>query len=160
MKLQDKIKESFANVKLGDGISLRQAEVMDNYGEGVTAEQFRNIKKLDESEDWTGVTASDFRARPSLAQLDPMGFRFYLPAAMHLMLESSEFSDSCVNSLCVVLNPAQNGGIVDHFELLSRKQREVVAEFLLFAAKNPSSTRLDRQYFQEAIDVFWNDYIS
>ena len=53
--LIDEIHLAFKDVKLGHGISWREAAVLDDYG---TIEQRQAARALDESEDWTAIPFS------------------------------------------------------------------------------------------------------
>jgi hypothetical protein len=78
------IELAFAGVRLEDGISLREAIVLDNDG---TDEDRHRARSQDELEDWRKIPEETIGLHSaSLAFLDAKGMRFYLPAFMRFAL--------------------------------------------------------------------------
>ena len=80
------IRTAFAGVQLGHGVSLRQAQVIDNYGRGVTDADFDALPRGEIIDDWSGVPLSEIE-RDCTAHLDGEGLRYYLPARMLTLLD-------------------------------------------------------------------------
>ena len=81
------IRSAFAGVRLGTGISLQQARLID---EGLTVDmseaQFAGIPRLEITDDWTRISESELLC-DALAHLDASGLRYYLPAPMLWLLD-------------------------------------------------------------------------
>lgn len=74
------IEEAFDGVKRDDGISLHQAVVIDDYG---SQEEFDAAAKFDTETRWQDVPDADIASNTSIfCFLDPIAFRYYLPASM------------------------------------------------------------------------------
>ena len=74
------IDEAFNHVERGDGITLHQAVVNDDYG---SEEEFLAAEKIDTEKRWQDVPDSALAANPQfMTFLDPVSFRYYIPAAM------------------------------------------------------------------------------
>jgi len=89
------IEEAFDGVERGEGITLHQARVIDDYG---SDEDVFAARKLDTEERWQDVPVSVLSVSPLrerkntqfLDFLDPAGFRYYLPFAMSFAIRNYE----------------------------------------------------------------------
>ncbi len=74
------IEAAFADVRLGSGVSIRQADAIDNYdGE----EEQALARELDEHEDWKRIPEEVIHHTPSaMCFMDVQGILFQLPASM------------------------------------------------------------------------------
>ncbi len=86
------IEESFVGVRLGDGISLREADVIDDYG---SESERAEARASDEKEDWRRIPDELIERYPDvLCFMDEAGLRFHLPAFMRFTLRRFETSES------------------------------------------------------------------
>jgi hypothetical protein len=118
-------------VTLGDGVSLRQAQVIDNYGEGVTPSEFARLPLSEETERWDRVPLQELES-DIVAHLDPEGFRYYLPAFIISLLDDYvSWSMRCIGTLSA-LNPKEcaAGYHMPRYNLLTYEQKQAVACFL------------------------------
>src|SRR6185503_17561801 len=76
------IRSAFAGVRLGTGVSLRQARVIDDYGRGYTEAEFRALPMSEVTDDWTRIPEDELGREALVPHLDPDGLRYYLPALM------------------------------------------------------------------------------
>lgn len=53
-ELTKMIETAFKGVKLDSGLSFEQTKVIDNYGRGVSSEQFANLPNKEITDDWRG----------------------------------------------------------------------------------------------------------
>jgi hypothetical protein len=78
--LIQEISVAFASVSRGDGISLHEADEIDNHSSEADQAEAR---KIDVDEHWTNVPDEWIEQYPSAYFfLDAAGFRYYLPAVM------------------------------------------------------------------------------
>jgi hypothetical protein len=91
-EIEAAIRSAFAGVRLGSGTSLRQAQVIDDYGRGVTEAAFEALPQSEVTDDWTRVPESEL-LRDNVAHLDAEGLRFYLPALMLWLLDHYDDPD-------------------------------------------------------------------
>lgn len=160
LHLQNRIKAAFAGVKLGKGVSLRQARIMDDYGEGWSPQEFIVAKTQHETEDWTRITIAELEQFPFFAHLDAEGVRFYLPAVLCSLLEDRYFSgDARARQMTAFLNPANLCEPAEWFDVLSPDQKAVVAEFIQAAALDPAYSKDHQDEFAEAFDIYWSDFL-
>jgi hypothetical protein len=80
------IREAFAGVRLGNGVSLRQAEAIDHYSARWPLAEFDRLPQSEVTDDWSLVPEEELR-RDNAAHLDPEGLRYYLPALMLWLLD-------------------------------------------------------------------------
>lgn len=129
--VEKRIRTAFVGVTLGNGISLRQAQVIGKFGEGVTDEEFERLPLSEETEFWDRVTFEGLE-RDNIAHFDPEGFRFYLPAFMISVLDQYVPWSMRVIGTLSALYPKDH--IADYhmprYDLLSHEQKQAVAVFL------------------------------
>jgi hypothetical protein len=72
------VSAAFADVRLGSGVGLFEAQGLDDYA---ADEERKALRERDEKEDWTLLRAVDLnRANSSFSFFDAAGMRFHLPA--------------------------------------------------------------------------------
>src|SRR5687767_1098532 len=124
----EEIERAFSGVRLGEGVSLREADVIDDYGSEADREKAR---AEDELVDWRKISEELISHYSScLSFFDAEGMRFHLPAYMRFVLKHYETSDS--NSIDATIYALGCGG--ERFGLLNQEQREAVRKFLEFVA--------------------------
>jgi hypothetical protein len=131
------IEAAFVGVPFGQ-LSLHEADLMDSYG--ATAAQRQAARDRDPERDWREVSDASLRECDyALSYLDPLGWRFYLPAFMRWRLRDPAASDHVIYSL----DPA---GIRQHerlteerFRSLDQVQVRAVCAFLRFVSENGES---------------------
>lgn len=79
--IREMISSAFLGVSLGNGVSLRQAQVIDNYGNGVTDEEFEDLPKNEITNDWSRIAFEELELN-CISHLDAEGYRYYIPAFM------------------------------------------------------------------------------
>ncbi len=148
----ESIRASFAGVTLGDGISIRQAEVIDGYGEGYTDEEFDRLKLSEIVDDWVSVPFAELE-RDNIAHLDAEGFRYYIPAFMLSLLGQYErASMRVIGTLSALSRPFQD-------ELLSFEQKRSVALFLSALPELVNLDNEDETVVREALRKYWIRYL-
>lgn len=153
-KLLALIHEAFDEVEREDGISLHEADVIDDYG-GELAR--RKARRLDNEAHWSAVQGDDIeRYHWVFTYLDAQGFRYYLPAVMSheiQQLHQCQGDSASLGSLLYCLTPCKkrNNEIFErHISLLNDRQKDVVRLFLWWL--------VDIYYDEEAfiaLDRYW-----
>ncbi|MFM9115406.1 MAG: DUF6714 family protein [Planctomycetota bacterium] len=88
----NQIADAFAGVSLGNGVSLREADVIDDYG---TDDERAAAREQDELHDWQRIPDEDIANHSSvLCFMDDEGLRFHLPAYMRFTLRRYRESKS------------------------------------------------------------------
>jgi uncharacterized protein DUF6714 len=147
IQLIDQINTVFRHVSRDGGISIREAHVIDDYG----SDEERQAARAEETDShWSDVDVENLDPGGSaLSFVDPIGFRYYLPAYMVYTLKSGygdalgeENVDSNVfESTIFKLNASASGDqdCIDHqrerFALFTSKERTCIARFLAFDAE-------------------------
>jgi hypothetical protein len=86
------ITDAFARVSLGNGVSLREADVIDAYGD---LEERAAARGQDELDNWQRIPDEDIESYPDvLCFMDDDGLRFHLPAYMCFALRQYQDSQS------------------------------------------------------------------
>ena len=87
-----RIVSEFSKVFREGGVSLHEAQVIDDYG---SDSQRRKARARDTEKHWTDVPEKDIEDHYSvLSFLDPIGYRYYLPAYIVWDLRHHEHSQS------------------------------------------------------------------
>jgi len=127
--LIEEIHAAFWSVTREGGVSWSEATVIDDCGSKRKRDEAR-ARDVDSS--WVQLTSDDeWVAGPGIGGwsfLDPIGFRYYLPAAMIKMIEVGHAAFPC-NSLDIVLL-ADSDYRQNQFSLLDERQRRCVARFI------------------------------
>jgi hypothetical protein len=156
--LLEQIRSAFSGVRREGGVSLHEADVIDGYG----SRQERNAaRKLDTDRVWWDVPEADIeRYDWILSFLDPIGFRYYLPAYMAWTLKHYEHSNSMsVDSTIYALD--YSDGLREHYmeryTLLNREQSEAVCAFLRFMAEEAAGMA-DEDVARRALERYWRQF--
>jgi hypothetical protein len=129
------ITTSFDGVPRENGITLREADEIDNRSDEAERAYARN---LDADESWQQVEPALIeRYSSALFYLDARGFRYYLPAVMAWSVQHAHTSDSSTpdNLLCLLADE-QRQRWCD--QLLTPEQRQAVASFVEFMLRTYS----------------------
>jgi hypothetical protein len=153
-KLLALIREAFDKVEREDGISLHEADVIDDYG-GELAR--RKARRLDNETHWSAVKDEDIeRYHWVYSYFDAKGFRYYLPAVMSWAihgLSKRDFDSTSLGSLLYCLTPRKKVGddlFEYHVSLLNQQQKDVVRLFLWWLVDSYH----DEEAF-DALDRYW-----
>lgn len=132
--LIDEISHAFDGVRRGNGITLHQARVLDDYWED--AEKEAEARAEDTDTRWQDVPDAwmeEFGDDLPFIN-DPEGFRYYIPAFMIWTLKYYTSSDSVVTSAVAETlgyRPSDPDRL-RRYSLLTNEQRRAVAHFLAF----------------------------
>lgn len=149
---------AFQDVGRADGVTLHQARVLDDYG---SEEEQAQALALDTDSHWWEVPdewISEFSE--ALSFLDPVGFRYYIPAYMIWTLKhyttSQSFSvDSTIYAF--YLYKGLEAHKLGYFELMDSAQAQVICQFLRYCVKF-GGDYLDDRVAQEALDKYWQQF--
>lgn len=146
--LKPLIREAFANLRLGAGIGLREAQGLDDYADARTCAEYR---AKDEKEDWQRLSVEDLNAcYSSLSFFDAEGMRFHLPAFLIAEIEGHYLQD-------LVFQLAHlNEHSIAQYALLTPAQRGAVRAYLLYLLED-SRYEFDRPHIVRALDEYWTD---
>lgn len=142
------IRRAFADVSRGEGVSLHEADVIDDYG---SAEERAEARKLDRDEFWWDVPDTNIsRFYSALSFLDPAGLHYYIPAYMSWTLRHYETSESAtLDSAVYALTLSNDPTLIDwqreRLSVFTAEQGAVISRFLKFMAevwddRTPSAT--------------------
>jgi hypothetical protein len=131
-----------------DGGSLREADVIDDYG---TPEDRQLARAQDELEEWTRIPDELIdRYGWSLSFFDAKGMQFHLPAFMRFALRHYKHSDSAsINGTIWIL-----GTTDERFRFFTSVQRAAVRQFLKFMAFN-GGRWVDSRNARRALEDVW-----
>jgi hypothetical protein len=161
-KVRNKIQAAFRGVKLDGGISLRQAQVIDNYGEGVTGQEFAALPQMDITDNWEALSIETLEEYCFVPHLDAKGFRYYIPAYILSVLLRYDRSSMRVISTLGALHAKRGNSwdyYMDKYSLLNLQQRSAIAFFL---EQLPSSVAIDpedKKIIERAIRGYWHQYL-
>lgn len=120
----EQIEAAFADVRLEEGIGLRQSHGIDNYA---GADQLRRLRDSDEKDDWRRIDAqllASSEAAPSF--LDGKGLRFHAPAFMVAELRGQTETDFVGRLIYGLYN------VRDFVESLTPPQRAAIIACIQF----------------------------
>lgn len=144
------IRDAFADVRLGEGVGLFQAQAIDDYA---TADIEAAARARDEKEDWTKLSIESLNsAYSSLSFFDQQGMRFHLPAFLIADLHNN-FHQDVVFHLTYAEEEA-----LSRFSLLNAAQRAAVCAYLRYhVANSPEPLReFEGPLIAQAISDYWS----
>lgn len=155
-----KVKNAFKNVKLNNGISWKEARVIDSHGN----QEERKLARLsDEKDNWENISISlitDSTYQDNLAFLDIEGFLFYLPICIissikeySIFEKGSKPSQTLIyDSLLLYLTNKEK---VDELQkYLNSIQIECVSDYLQFCLHTKVEF-FDTHMLVEKINKYW-----
>lgn len=159
------IRRAFAGVRLGSGVSIRQAEAIDSYSDDC---QSVRLTKGEIVDDWSQVPEDELR-RDNVSHLDREGLRYYLPALMLWMVDhynddpQDRGADMTITSILGALAPGESFrdhqyGIYDSF--FTEDQRRAIAAFV---AALPQLVQLDWSDvppLERSLGDYWGRYLT
>lgn len=151
---------AFGPVALGAGVSIRQSEVIDVYGEGWTDEQFNALPLSELTDNWGGVSDAELE-RACVAHLDPEGYRYYIPALALSLIRNPDYAS--MRFIGTMHSFALRGGDdVYHrtrFELLDRAQKHAIALYLFHLPLLVDLDRDDRELVRQTLQGYWQQFL-
>jgi len=149
------IEIAFDGVSRGDGITLHEADAIDN----ALSDSDRVAARLRDAESrWQDIPAEQIeRACSSLCFVDAQGFHYYIPAFMRWSVQHYKDSDSLTVDTTIYRLDGVEG---DAFQLFTNEQRRAIALFLRHMASKEVSEYADAPFAIKALEERWGRYAS
>lgn len=152
------IENSFAEVKLGDGLTIHQREAISDYQ---SEEETNARRRLDPETRWEDISDEKIdKYGTSLVFLDPESIRYHLPAFMRFVigkwLEFHDAGDGDAVLYGLAGGPRSEGYHRDSFLLLNNVQNTAVAAFLEFVSRVDSVYGTDAE---KGLHKGWSAYL-
>ena len=155
--LENKLRVAFRGVVLGRGVSLRQAQIADCYGDDLQDQSFAHLPPEEPKDDWTRVQVRDDNS-DCIAHLDAEGMRYYLPALMLSVLADYEAGSMRVIGTISALDPRGAHGD-RRLEMLNDEQRQAVACFLKALPKLVELSDRDAKVVSRSLSAYWQQFL-
>ena len=155
--LENKIRVAFRGVVLGGGVSLRQAQIADCYGDDVQDESFEHLPPEEPKDDWTRVQVRDDNS-DCIAHLDAEGLRYYLPALMLSVLAYYDAGSMRVIGTISALDPRGAHGD-RRLEILNVEQRQAIACFLKALPELVTLSHRDAKVVSRSLAAYWKQFL-
>ena len=156
--VEARIRAAFAGVILGKGMSLRQAQVADRYGEGLTDREYEELPRGEVTNSWADVSFSELE-RDCVAHLDNEGLRYYLPALMLSLLSNYDPGSMRVIGTISALYPAAIGP-ERRYTYLTDDQHQAVACFVAALPRLVTLTTEDSKRVSRALRNYWGRFVN
>ncbi len=143
---------------LDGGISLEQANVIDNYGRGVTSEEFKALPENEITDDWRTIPDTTLDGAENIAHLDEKGYRYYIPAFMLRLLNSYDPGSMMTIGTLSSLYPKTDSQTYC-YSCLTGQQLRAIAEYVKAL---PSFVELwgeDKRIVERAYRNYWSKYV-
>jgi hypothetical protein len=156
-----RIREAFKHVSRAGGISWSETVVIDNYG---TDEERAVARGRDTERGWTHLLDdpawSPEAGIGGFSFLDPIGFRYYLGAAMIRVVNSGDVDSTLAFTLTLPPDGDQLRSYITHqMSALDDTQRGSIAAFLRFMIEfsEAEDEEIAADSWREALMSAWND---
>lgn len=154
----EQIEQAFDSVTRGSGVTLHEAERIDDYA---SLAERAAARKLDRESHWREVPGVDIALHGTiLSSLDDAGFRYYLPAYMIWTLRNYRQSQSLASDFTIYaldvpefanLGPS---AIARFMRLFDAPQRAAICAFLEEMAAD-NDEHVDSVVARHALETFW-----
>jgi hypothetical protein len=154
------IRRAFSDVSRADGVTLQEALVIDNYG---SVSERSAARELDTDCRWEDVPDRLIEENDSaLCFLDPMGFRYYLPAYMVWSLRNHETSETFshnhpICSLALSDSGSMRRWQLELFQVFNDTQAKAICKFLRFMAQRDELIVCVNEA-RAALDAYWGKF--
>jgi hypothetical protein len=64
-RIRSTFRTAFSGVKLGNGISIRQSEATDNYSQGISQQQYRDLPAVEVTSEWERIPLQELERAAS-----------------------------------------------------------------------------------------------
>src|SRR6266404_1917886 len=159
--VENEIRMAFRGVTLGQGISLRKAQFADGSRDAARNVHSASPAHGEITDDWSRVPLEELESE-SIAHLDALGFRYYIPALMLSVLDHYESSRMRVIGTLRGLYPKRDSGWEYHmhrYSLLNPAQKTAIARFLAALPKLVGLDFVDQKVVSRALRNYWDEYL-
>lgn len=158
--LEREVRTAFAGVTLGGGLSLRQAEALDDYCNNISEQAYRELPLSEVTDAWNAVPWAELE-RNNIAHLDPEGWRYYIPALMLSVLQQYEPASMRVIGTLSSLYPKHEPDSYDllRYDLLSEQQKQVIARYLHALPTLLPLNWQDSKIVERALRNHWKQFL-
>ena len=166
-EIEAAIRSAFADVRLGAGLSLRQAQAIDGTIFGL--EPWHGGPHPDEIiDDWTRVPESELR-RDNIAHLDTDGLHYYLPALMLWVLDHYDDEDrlfidgadmTAIGTISALApSPEFARSRWDIYDGFSSEQRTAIASYLEALPRLVNLDYRDATEVEASLNDYWAQFL-
>ena len=153
------ITDAFQDVKRGNGVSLHEADVIDDYG---SEEERAAARLLDTDRCWQDVPEAEVaRHHSRISFLDAEGFCYYAPVYMLWSLKYHKTPASEYDFVLYAFDPHLNTNLheykMEHFSLFTEEQNKAVCCFLQFMSVHGEDD-FDREDAAKALTGYWGQF--
>ena len=157
-EIKNVIKNAFSGVTLDGGISLEQTKIIDNYGRGVTDEEFTALPKKEVTDNWQEIPIYLLDEAECLPHFDRKGFRYYIPALMLRLLENYDFTSMMTIGTLSILYPKLEGWEY-LYSLLNEQQKQAIALYLKALPNLVDLQTENKTVVERAFNKYWSKYM-
>jgi hypothetical protein len=159
--VENTLATAFDGVVLGKGVSIRQSEVIDRYGEGCTKEEFNALWLSEVTDDWSRIPADELD-RACVAHFDPEGFRYYIAPLALSVIHNYDGASLRVIGTIAALYPKEEHWYysMQRYDILNSRQKHALA---LYLSHLPGLVPLEFQepkQVERALRNYWHEFLS
>lgn len=156
------IRSAFAGVRLGGGVSLRQGQVLDDWGGGVTRAEYEASPLHEVTDDWQALDDSDLLG-DGFAHLDAEGLRYYLPAMMLWLLDHHDDDTGDLTAIGAISAMAFSREDDDRYQRMyatfTDAQRTAIATYLTALPDLIDLDIEDSKRVARTLQTYWGQFL-
>jgi hypothetical protein len=155
--VESAIRTAFADVTLGDGISLRQARAIEESSFRIS-EPVERLRQWEVTDDWPAVPEDEL-SQGVLAHLDGAGLRYYLPAFMIWLLDRYDETNIAVIGTIGALAPDKTFRAsfeAIYRDVFSAPQRAAIGAYVEALPGLINLDRDDAVSLERAFERYWS----
>ena len=161
-EIEAAIRSAFGGVTLGSGVSLRQAQAIDNSILGLDPPI--DLPGPEITDDWTRIPDSEL-ARDCIAHLDRVGLRYYLPALLLWLLDHYDDGDvlvdmTVIGTISALAWSAQfDTSYREVYATFTTEQRTSVARYVAALPRLVNLDPEDLTLISRSLDRYWAQFL-
>ncbi len=156
-RIRSSFRTAFTGVALGHGISIRQSEATDQYGEGFTEQEYHDLPSGEVTTDWERIPAQELE-RACVGHFDAEAYRYYIPALAMSVIENYDGTSMRVIGALMSLRADDHHKRM--YTLLSAKQKPAIALFLAHAPEVVPFKFNEPTDIAKYRSVYWDEYLA
>jgi hypothetical protein len=156
-RIRSTFQNAFSGVDLGRGMSIRQSEATDHYGEGYTAQEYEDLPKNEVTSDWQRVPLEELE-RACVGHFDAHAYRYYIPALAMSVIE--HYDGTSMRVIGTLMSLQRNDHYARMYELLNAKQKAAIALFLAHAPEVVPFRFNEEAEVSASRLAYWDQYLA
>ncbi len=155
-RIRSSFRGAFSGVVLGHGISIRQSEATDRYGEGFTEQEYQDLPLGEVTSDWEHIPMQELE-RACVGHFDAEAYRYYIPALSMSVIDS--YDGTSMRVIGALMSLRANEHHKRMYALLNGDQKAAIALFLAHVPEVVPFRFNESTDIAKARSIYWDEHL-